>query len=105
MSHEPDRGLDHSGAIDYIRQCPTCGEWRHKSAFRVGRRGCAACEAVEELNRAERLRTSHVLWVPGGGPKPLVSDWEREGVPAPPGQEITVDGVPIQDVLKPKPDA
>jgi hypothetical protein len=40
-----------------IIECPVCGNWRHKSWFSVGRRGCSACqvEGKEWLAGADRL--------------------------------------------------
>jgi len=40
-----------------IIQCPVCGNWRHKSAFSVGRRGCSDCQEAhpEHLAGLDRL--------------------------------------------------
>lgn len=32
--------------VDEIIQCPVCEEWRHKSWFDVGERGCKECQEV-----------------------------------------------------------
>jgi len=33
--------------VDYIIVCPECEQFRHKSWFRAGVRGCAFCEATK----------------------------------------------------------
>ena len=33
---------------DQIMQCPVCEEWRHKSWFDVGERGCKQCQAEQK---------------------------------------------------------
>ena len=77
-------------SVDELRVCPTCSDlngfqvFRHVSMFRVGRRGCALCEVEEELARYSRLQTSHVKYKKDHGPKPLIDDFEREGIPTPP---------------------
>lgn len=38
-----DRPEDITNGVDYIIECPECGEYRHKSWFEAHRRGCAAC--------------------------------------------------------------
>ena len=41
-----------------IMQCPSCGNWRHRSQFSVGRRGCSTCQAdgTEWLGGMDRLQ-------------------------------------------------
>jgi hypothetical protein len=29
--------------VDYLRECPVCHQYRHKSWFHVGERGCWGC--------------------------------------------------------------
>lgn len=45
--------LDHDPEInpstDYLIECPRCGEFRHKSWFRVNWPACAACMQFEKL--------------------------------------------------------
>ena len=71
--------------IDNLLQCPACSDeagyavFHHKSLFRVGRRDCLFCETFEELERAERLKTTGVEWRESHGPKPLVSNEEKYG--------------------------
>lgn len=75
--------------IDHLILCHGCSDregypvYRHKTFFRVGRRNCAVCEVAEEFEKAARLRTSHVLWKPDHGPRPLVTDYEKEGIAGP----------------------
>lgn len=49
----PTEEIDHdpeiNPATDYIIQCPRCGEYRHKSWFRVNWSACAACMQFEKL--------------------------------------------------------
>ena len=35
--------------VDYLRECQMCGNFRHKSWFRAGVRGCAKCEYFQSL--------------------------------------------------------
>jgi acetyl-CoA carboxylase beta subunit len=35
--------------VDYIRECPECNQFRHKSWFRAGVRGCAKCEHFKSM--------------------------------------------------------
>lgn len=35
--------------VDYIRECPVCEQFRHKSWFRAGVRGCAKCEYFQSM--------------------------------------------------------
>lgn len=74
---------------DVLVRCPSCSDYngrdiyRHKSLFRPGRRNCAICEAEDELTTYAMLRTTHVKHRPDHGPKPLIDDFEREGIPTP----------------------
>lgn len=36
--------------VDQIIQCPVCEQWRHKSWFDVGMRGCKQCQADEVVS-------------------------------------------------------
>ena len=36
--------------IDLLIQCPVCEQWRHKSWFDVGRRGCRQCQVDEVVS-------------------------------------------------------
>lgn len=48
-----EKPIDHEPGInpetDYLRDCPRCGEVRHRSWFRVEWPACAACMKQEEL--------------------------------------------------------
>ena len=35
--------------VDYLIECPVCEQYRHKSWFRAGVRGCARCEYFQSL--------------------------------------------------------
>jgi len=35
--------------VDHLIECPVCGEFRHKSWFRVGARSCWGCETHHRL--------------------------------------------------------
>lgn len=56
-----------------IIQCPVCGNWRHKSHFSVGRRGCSYCQQAhpewvggldrlqQKLNESERMILKQII--------------------------------------------
>lgn len=45
LDHDPEI----NPATDYLIQCQRCGEWRHRSWFRVHHPACAACMQFERL--------------------------------------------------------
>lgn len=44
-----------------VIQCPVCGNWRHKSHFSVGRRGCSYCQEASPEWVAGMDRLHHKL--------------------------------------------
>jgi hypothetical protein len=35
--------------VDHLIECPVCGEYRHKTWFRAGERGCWGCVRHQKL--------------------------------------------------------
>lgn len=72
-----------------IIQCQVCGQFRHRSWFHVGRRGCAQCYEEGRLwesstnNLFKRLRDDERRFI-----KHIIFDWiDKDTFP----QEITAD--------------